>query len=186
MLPFHKLTVDKCSVNMLSVLKLTHILNLGFLEPRNTGATCVGTTLSPAQLRAVLAKIGSTCARTTCVLGALVTGSTWTLEQLVHGQHELQGHLLHGQHEHWVKLLHGTVVQGRVNIASDEGGWLMEQIETTAGKRGPLSIYFFYAFFPPSLFSFLQIYSEHTLKRKVAFLIFFGLCKLIIWLYRAK
>ena len=118
MLPFHKLTVYKCSVNMLSVLKLTHILNLGFLEPRNTGATCVGTTLSPAQLRAVLAKIGSTCARTTCVLGALVTGSTWTLEQLVHGQHELQGHLLHGQHEHWGKLLHGTVERGRVKVVS--------------------------------------------------------------------
>jgi len=62
---------------------------------------------------------------------------------------------------------------------SDSGGG--EQIETTARKRGPLSIYSFYVFFPPSLFSF-QIYSEHTLKRKVAFLIFFGLCKLIILL----
>ncbi len=63
-------------------------------------------------------KIGSTCARTTCVSGSLVTGGTWTLGQLVHGQHELQGHLLHGQHEHWVKLLHGTVVQGRVKVVS--------------------------------------------------------------------
>ena len=128
---------------MLSVLKLTHILNLGFLEPRNTGATCVRTTLSPAQLRAVLAKIGSTCARTTCVLGALVTGSTWTLEQLVHGQHELQGHLLHGQHEHWVKLLHGTVVQGWVNIASSRrgcmvNGWNYCRTELTS-KSGVLA-----------------------------------------------
>ncbi len=46
------------------------------------------------------------------------------MEQLVHGQHELQGHLLHGQHEHWVKLLDGTVVQGRVNIASTQLGYV--------------------------------------------------------------
>ena len=120
MLTLHKLTFNKCSLNMLSVLKLTQNFIPGFLGWSNTGTTCVRTTWSSAQLWGELMKIGSTCARTTCVSGSLVTGSTWTLGQLVHGQHELQGHLLHGQHEHWVKLLHGTVVQGRVKVVSED------------------------------------------------------------------
>ena len=121
MLTLHKLTFNKCSLNMLSVLKLTQNFIPGFLGWSNTGTTCVRTTWSSAQLWGEFMKIGSTCARTTCVSGSLVTGSTWTLGQLVHGQHELQGHLLHGQHEHWVKLLHGTVVQGRVKVVSAKG-----------------------------------------------------------------
>ncbi len=68
--------------------------------------------------RVELMKIGPTCARKTCALGLLVTGSLWTLGRLVRGQYVHWDYLSQGGHEHWGELSKGGVVQGRFKAVS--------------------------------------------------------------------
>ncbi len=103
---------------MLSAHKLSHTCKTPILGCFVYGTTCARITWSVDYLWGELMKIGSTCARTTCVSGLLVTGSLWTLGHLVREQRELQAHLSHGWNEHWALLLNGTVEQGRVKVES--------------------------------------------------------------------